>query len=78
MVGDSLTDLQSAAAVGALPILVRTGKGPRAHQALTEAQAHNELTHALVYDDLATFADALLSGALDSNMQACRQASGAG
>jgi len=32
----------------------------------------------LVYDDLATFADALLSGALDPAMQACRQASGAG
>ena len=78
MVGDSLKDLQSASAVGALPILVRTGKGVVAHQALLEAQAHNELTHALVYDDLATFADALLSGVLDLAMQACRQASGAG
>jgi phosphoglycolate phosphatase-like HAD superfamily hydrolase len=77
-VGDSLTDLQSAAAVGALPILVRTGKGQIAHQALTDAQAHNELTHALVYDDLATFTNALLSGSLDPDMQACRQASGAG
>ena len=46
--------------------------------ALVEAQAHNELTHALVYDDLATFTGALLSGALDLAMQACRQASGAG
>lgn len=78
MVGDSLKDLQSASAVGALPILVRTGKGAVAHQALIEAQAHNELSQALVYDDLATFADALLSGALDQAMQACRQASGAG
>ena len=78
VVGDSLTDLQSAAAVGALPILVRTGKGQITHQALTDAQAHNELTHALVYDDLATFTNALLSGALDPDMQACRQASGAG
>jgi D-glycero-D-manno-heptose 1,7-bisphosphate phosphatase len=53
-VGDSLRDLQAAQAVGARPILVKTGKGERtlSDPALPEGIA--------VYDDLAAVADALL------------------
>jgi D-glycero-D-manno-heptose 1,7-bisphosphate phosphatase len=52
-VGDSLRDLQAAAAVGAQPILVLTGKGKRTRAAgkLPEATT--------VYPDLAAVAQAL-------------------
>ncbi len=52
-VGDSLRDLQAAAAVGAQPILVLTGKGRETHAAgeLPEGTA--------VYPDLAAVAQAL-------------------
>ena len=55
MVGDSLRDLQAARAAGALPALVRTGYG-RA----TEQQLGGQHT-APVFDDLAAFADWLIS-----------------
>ncbi len=54
-VGDSLRDLQAARAVGARPILVRTGKGER-----TFAKGEG-LDDVAVYADLAAVADALLS-----------------
>jgi D-glycero-D-manno-heptose 1,7-bisphosphate phosphatase len=49
--GDSLRDLQAAAAVGARPILVRTGNG-----ASTAEQLPPELGDVEVYDDLAAVA----------------------
>lgn len=53
-VGDSLRDVEAARAVGALPILVRTGKGSRI--------AHHDVPENVpVYDDLDAFVDALLS-----------------
>lgn len=55
-IGDSLRDLDAAAAVGARPILVRTGKGRAA-----EAQLRNSGTP--VYDDLAAAVRALLADA---------------
>lgn len=54
LVGDSLRDLQAARAVGAQPVLVRTGKGER-----TLAQAEG-LEGVPVYDDLSAFVDDLL------------------
>lgn len=52
-VGDSLDDLQVAQSVGAIPILVRTGKG--------EAMLENAIPEGVaVYDDLAAVVDALL------------------
>ena len=54
MVGDSLTDLQAAAAAGALPALVRTGFG-----SATERQLPANMD-APVFDDLGGFADWLL------------------
>ena len=52
-VGDALRDLQAAAAVGATPILVRTGKGVRTE----EAGGLPEGTR--IYDDLAAAARAI-------------------
>ncbi|HEY4732164.1 MAG TPA: D-glycero-beta-D-manno-heptose 1,7-bisphosphate 7-phosphatase [Gammaproteobacteria bacterium] len=54
-IGDSLRDVQAARAVGARPILVRTGKGRKIE--LTQ----EELGDVEVYDDLAAAVDALLS-----------------
>jgi D-glycero-D-manno-heptose 1,7-bisphosphate phosphatase len=54
VIGDSLRDLEAARAVGARPILVRTGKGGR-----TLATGH-DLTGIPVYADLAQAVDALL------------------
>ncbi len=54
-VGDSLRDLQAAMAVGAAPILVRTGKG-----SVTESEP--QLNPSIpVYDDLSAVVDALLN-----------------
>ena len=54
VIGDSLRDLEAARAVGATPILVRTGKGKR-----TLATGKG-LVDVPVYDDLAGAVDALL------------------
>lgn len=55
VVGDSLRDLEAAAAVGARPILVRTGNGQR-----TEAALPPELSDTEVFDDLGEVVDALI------------------
>ena len=57
-VGDSLRDFEAARAVGAIPILVKTGKGERT------IDAGKGLDDVLQFDDLYSFVDALLSGAL--------------
>jgi len=67
VIGDSLRDLQSAIAVGAKPILVRTGKGERSVASLAEALVDARLKAAPVYQDLAEAVDALLAG--DQNQQ---------
>ncbi len=54
VIGDSLRDLEAARAVGARPILVRTGKGER-----TLAAGH-DLAGIPVYADLAEAVDTLL------------------
>lgn len=54
VVGDSLRDLEAAHAVGARPILVRTGKGSRTVEKVRDWEA------LAVYDDLNSVADALL------------------
>lgn len=54
VVGDSLRDLEAAAAVGARPILVRTGKGRHSERTLPAS-----LADVPVYDDLAAVARAL-------------------
>lgn len=54
-VGDSLRDIQAAVAVGARPILVRTGKGQRT------IAAGKGLEGIEIYSDLATCVDALIN-----------------
>lgn len=54
VIGDSKRDLDAALAVGARPILVRTGKGERS------IADHPELADAETYDDLAEAVDMLL------------------
>lgn len=56
-VGDSLRDVQAAQAVGARPILVRTGKGKNT------VRRGDGLAGVEIYADLAAAADALLRGA---------------
>jgi D-glycero-D-manno-heptose 1,7-bisphosphate phosphatase len=55
VVGDSLRDLQAAAAVGARPLLVRTGNGER-----TASDLPADLQSVAVYDDLAAIASELV------------------
>lgn len=55
VVGDSLKDLQAAMAVAARPSLVKTGKGQ------DTLDSNKGLDHIPAYDDLAAFADELLS-----------------
>lgn len=57
VIGDSLRDIQAARTVGALPILVKTGKGER-----TLANT-DQISDIPVYADLAAAVDALLSNA---------------
>lgn len=57
VIGDSLRDLQSAQAVGARPMLVRTGKGERTVAQLADAG----LADVPVYADLAAAVEALLA-----------------
>lgn len=54
-IGDSLRDLEAARAVGAKPILVRTGKGERA------LASGENLGDVSVYDDLADAVEAILN-----------------
>lgn len=54
-VGDSLRDLEAAAAAGAVPILVRTGNGKRVATSLPAS-----LRSVPVFDNLAAVADELL------------------
>jgi D-glycero-D-manno-heptose 1,7-bisphosphate phosphatase len=58
VIGDALRDLEAAAALGARPILVRTGKGRK-----TEAELPARLADIPVYDDLAAAARALIDEA---------------
>lgn len=55
MVGDSLRDLQAGEAVGCRPVLVKTGKGEKT------LSKNVGLEKAMVYRDLAEFADWLCS-----------------
>lgn len=55
VVGDALRDVVAARAVGARPILVRTGKGEG-----TLAGSRADLGNVSVYDDLAAFVDEFL------------------
>ena len=57
VIGDSLRDLEAAAAVSARPVLVRTGNGRK-----TEGLLGSGLSGTPVFDDLAAAATALIRG----------------
>ena len=62
VIGDSIRDLESAQAVGAVPILVRTGKGERSLQQIANESGFKNVP---VYKDLAAVVDDLLAGVLN-------------
>jgi D-glycero-D-manno-heptose 1,7-bisphosphate phosphatase len=58
-VGDSIRDLQAAKTAGARPVLVKTGNGKKTLKEIAD-NTHIDLDGTLVFDNLATFTDALL------------------
>ena len=66
VVGDSLRDLEAAAAAGAMPILVKTGRGRLTQEKLSQGELSHTLGQTPVYADLAAFTDAVLDGNLES------------
>ncbi len=68
-VGDSLRDLQAAARVGALPVLVKTGKGRRTMKIFMQDPELIDVPDIPVYKDLEAFVDELLEGGLDAEME---------
>lgn len=56
VVGDSIGDLEAAVAVGAKPVLVRTGRGMETLAAIRESE-EPRLREVPVYDDLAAFVE---------------------
>ncbi len=60
-VGDSVRDLQAALCAGACSALVRTGKGEKSEQSLLVLPENNPLRSIPIYNDLASFADHILS-----------------
>lgn len=69
-VGDSLRDLVAAARVGALPVLVKTGKGRQTMKAVADEPLLAGQSPIPVYKDLAAFVDELLEGGLEAEMAA--------
>lgn len=68
-VGDSMRDLQAAHEVGALPVLVKTGKGTKTAKALRKKDSPVASGEVIVFKDLAAFTDALLAGELDQSIR---------
>ncbi len=66
VVGDSLRDLEAAAAAGAMPVMVKTGRGRLTQEKLSQGELSHTLGQTPVYADLAAFTDAVLDGHLES------------
>ena len=66
VVGDSLRDLEAAAAAGAMPVMVQTGRGRLTQEKLSQGELSHTLGQMPVYADLAAFTDAVLDGHLES------------
>jgi len=64
-VGDSSSDVEAAQAVGALPILVKTGYGSASHADWLSRNDRHPFEHVPVFPDLAAFVDDLLGHKLD-------------
>jgi D-glycero-D-manno-heptose 1,7-bisphosphate phosphatase len=68
-VGDSMRDLKAALEVGALPVLVKTGKGVTTSKTLRRKDSPIPREDVLMFKDLAAFTDALLAGELDQSIR---------
>ncbi len=68
-VGDSMRDLQAAQEVGALPVLVKTGKGRKTLKMLKKDDSPLSPEEVKDFKDLASFTDALLAGELDETIR---------
>ncbi|GBE08023.1 D-glycero-beta-D-manno-heptose-1,7-bisphosphate 7-phosphatase [bacterium BMS3Bbin11] len=68
-VGDSMRDLQAAQDVGALPVLVKTGKGRQTLKTLKRKDSPLSPDDVIVFKDLASFTDVLLAGELDETIR---------
>ncbi len=68
-VGDSMRDLQAAQEVGALPVLVKTGKGKKTLKMLKKNDSPLSPEEVIDFKDLASFTDALLAGDLDETIR---------
>ncbi len=68
-VGDSMRDLLAAREVGALPVLVKTGKGKATTRMLKKKDSPIAVDDVISFKDLASFTDALLAGELDENIR---------
>ena len=68
-VGDSMRDLQAARDVGALPVLVKTGKGKLTTRMLKKRDSPIAPDDVISFKDLAAFTDALLAGELDESIR---------
>jgi len=66
VVGDSLRDLEAAEGAGAMPVLVKTGRGRLTQEKLSKGELSHTLGQTPVYADLAAFTDAVLDGRLES------------
>ena len=66
VVGDSLRDLEAAEVAGAIPVLVKTGRGRLTQEKLSKGELSHTLGQTPVYADLAAFTDAVLDGRLES------------
>jgi D-glycero-D-manno-heptose 1,7-bisphosphate phosphatase len=68
-VGDSMRDLQAARDAGALPVLVKTGKGKVTTRMLKKKDSPVPVDDVISFKDLASFTDALLAGELDESIR---------
>jgi D-glycero-D-manno-heptose 1,7-bisphosphate phosphatase len=59
--GDSVRDLEAAHSAGASSVLLRTGKGRQSVKSLRALSDDNPLRHVPIYNDLASFTEALLN-----------------
>lgn len=68
-VGDSMRDLVAAEVSGALPVLVRTGKGKLTKKLLKKPDSPLSIDNVVSFKNLAEFTDALLAGELDDTIR---------
>jgi D-glycero-D-manno-heptose 1,7-bisphosphate phosphatase len=69
IVGDSMRDLQAARDSGAIPVLVKTGKGKKTARDLKKENSPVPASEVVQFTNLEAFAEALLAGELKDVIQ---------